>query len=97
MVWRCWRDTDHFFSEIDLAAGYITETVARRSGDLQIENITRPSARLPTCSVPPEAHEFDTPVVTDGAKAMTGNNTGLVGLLKKNIVNCVTLHFIIHQ
>ena len=36
-------------------------------------------------------------IVTDGAKAMTGNNTGLVGLLKKNGVNCTTLHCIIHQ
>ena len=26
-----------FFLEIDLSAGYVTETVARRSGDLQIE------------------------------------------------------------
>ena len=36
-------------------------------------------------------------VVIDGTKAMTGNNTGLVGLLKKNCVNCTTLHCIIHQ
>ena len=36
-------------------------------------------------------------IVTDGAKAMTGNNTGLVGLLKKNGINCITLHCIIHQ
>ena len=36
-------------------------------------------------------------VVTDGAKAMTGNKTGLVGLLKKSGVNCTTLHCIIHQ
>ena len=36
-------------------------------------------------------------IVTDGAKAMTGNKTGLVGLLKKNGVNCTTLHCIIHQ
>ena len=35
--------------------------------------------------------------VTDGAKALTGNKTGLVGLLKKNGVNCITLHCIIHQ
>ena len=28
---------------------------------------------------------------------MTSNNTGLVGLLKKNSVNCTTLHCIIHQ
>ena len=40
-----------FFLEIDLAASYITETVSRRSGDLQIENIMRPSARLPICNV----------------------------------------------
>ena len=36
-------------------------------------------------------------IVTDGAKAMTGNKTGLVGLLKKNGVNCTTPHCIIHQ
>ena len=36
-------------------------------------------------------------IVTDGAKAMTGNKTGLVGLLKKNGVNCTTLHYTIHQ
>ena len=36
-------------------------------------------------------------VVIDGARAMTSNNTGLVGLLKKNGVNCTTLHYIIHQ
>ena len=36
-------------------------------------------------------------VIIDGAKAMTGNKTGLVGLLKKNGVNCTTLHCIIHQ
>ena len=36
-------------------------------------------------------------IVTDGARAMTGNNTGLVGLLKKNGMNCITLHCIIHQ
>ena len=36
-------------------------------------------------------------IVTDCAKAMTGNKTGLVGLLKKNGVNCTTLHCIIHQ
>ena len=35
-------------------------------------------------------------IVTDGAKAMTGNKTGLVGMLKKNGVNCITLHCIIH-
>ena len=36
-------------------------------------------------------------IVTDGAKSMTGNKTGLVGMLKKNGVNCITLHCIIHQ
>ena len=36
-------------------------------------------------------------IVADGAKAMTGSKTGLVGLLKKNGVNCITLHLIIHQ
>ena len=36
-------------------------------------------------------------IVNDGAKAMTGSKTGLVGLLKKNGVNCRTLHCIIHQ
>ena len=36
-------------------------------------------------------------IVTDGAKAMTGHNKGLVGLLKKNGVDCITLHCIIHQ
>ena len=36
-------------------------------------------------------------IVTDGARAMTGSTTGLVGLLKKNDVNCITLHCIIHQ
>ena len=36
-------------------------------------------------------------IVTDGAKAMTGNKTGLVGLLKKNGVNYTTLHCIINQ
>ena len=30
-----------FFLDIDLAAGYITETVAQRSGDPKIENIMR--------------------------------------------------------
>ena len=28
---------------------------------------------------------------------MTDNKTGLVGLLKKNCVNCITMHCIIHQ
>ena len=36
-------------------------------------------------------------IVTDGAKAMTGNKTGLVGMLKENGINCITLHCIIHQ
>ena len=44
-----------FFLEIDLAAGYIKESVSRRSGDLQIENIMRSSARLPTCNVAPRS------------------------------------------
>ena len=48
MVWRCWRGNDLLF-EIDLAAGYIIETVARSSGDLQIEK--HHAARLPTCNV----------------------------------------------
>ena len=38
-----------FFFEIDLAAGYIIDTVAWRSGDLQIEK--HHAARLPTCNV----------------------------------------------
>jgi hypothetical protein len=32
-------------------------------------------------------------IVTDGAKAMTGNKVGLVGLLKENHVDCITLHY----
>ena len=36
-------------------------------------------------------------IVTDGAKAMTGNNKGLVGFLKKNGVDCIILHCIIHK
>lgn len=36
-------------------------------------------------------------IVTDGARAMTGSNVGLVGLLKENGVDCITLHCIIHQ
>ena len=36
-------------------------------------------------------------IVTDGAKAMRGSKTGLVGLLKKNGINCVTLHCVIQQ
>ena len=47
--------------EIDLTSGYITEIVAQRSGDLQIQNFMRPSARLLIYAMwPPEAHEFDT-------------------------------------
>ena len=53
-----------FFFEIDLTSGYITEIVAQRSGDLQIQNFMRPSARLLIYAMwPPEAHEFDTPDV----------------------------------
>ena len=44
-----------FFFEIDLAAGYITKTVAWRSGDLQMENIMRPSAQLPACNMAPRS------------------------------------------
>jgi hypothetical protein len=36
-------------------------------------------------------------IVTDGAKAMTGKQNGLAGLLRQNGVNCPLLHFIIHQ
>ena len=50
-----------FFFEIDLAAGYIIETVARRSGDLQLKK--HHAARLPTCNVAPEAHEFVAPAL----------------------------------
>ena len=54
------------FMEINLTLGYITEIVAQRSGDLQIENLMPPSARLLICAMwPPEAHEFDTPGVTN--------------------------------
>ena len=53
-----------FFFEIDFTSGYITKIVARRGGDLQIENFMRPSARLHICAMwPPEAHEFDTPAL----------------------------------
>ena len=31
------------------------------------------------------------------SKAMVRSQTGLVGLLKKNKINCVALHCIIHQ
>ena len=41
------------FFEIDLAAGYVIETVSRRIGDLQIEN--HHAARLPTCNVVPRS------------------------------------------
>ena len=52
----------YFLFEIDLTSGYIKEIVAQRSGDLQIENFMRPSARLLICAMwPPEAHEFGTP------------------------------------
>ena len=36
-------------------------------------------------------------IVTDGAKAMVGSKTGLVGLLRANGINCITLHCVIHQ
>ena len=36
-------------------------------------------------------------IVTDGAPAMLGEKTGLVGLLKKDGITCPTLHCIIHQ
>ena len=52
MVWRCWRGSGLFF-EIDLAVGYTIETVARRSGDFQIEK--HHAARLPTCNVAPKS------------------------------------------
>ena len=52
----------YFLFEIDLTSGYIKEIVAQRSGDLQIENFMRPSARLLIYAMwPPEAHEFDIP------------------------------------
>ena len=48
---------DIFFLEIDLTSGYITEIVAQRSGDLQIQNFMRSSARLLIYAMwPPEAH-----------------------------------------
>ena len=49
------REVMTFYLEIDLAADYITETVAQRSGYLQIENIMRPLPRLPTCNVAPRS------------------------------------------
>ena len=55
-----------FFLEIDLTSSDITDIVAQRSGDLQIKNFMRASARLLLCAMwPPEAHEFDTPRVVD--------------------------------
>lgn len=36
-------------------------------------------------------------IVTDGAPAMTGKKSGLVGLLRENGVTCPTIHCIIHQ
>lgn len=36
-------------------------------------------------------------IVTDGAKAMTGNVTGFAGYLKQNGIDCPLIHCIIHQ
>ena len=36
-------------------------------------------------------------IATDGAKAMVESQNGLVGLLRKNKINCVALHCILHQ
>ena len=36
-------------------------------------------------------------IVTDGAKAMVEGQNGLVGFIRKNEINCVALHCIIHQ
>jgi hypothetical protein len=36
-------------------------------------------------------------IATDGAAAMRGTKEGLAGLLRKNKVNCCTLHCIIHH
>ena len=36
-------------------------------------------------------------IITGGAKAMVGSKIGLVGLLRENGFNCITLHYIIHQ
>ena len=36
-------------------------------------------------------------VVTDGARAMTGQGVGLAGILKNHGVNCPMFHCIIHQ
>lgn len=38
-----------------------------------------------------------TAIVTDGARAMTGKNIGLAGLLQKEGINCRMLHCIVHQ
>ena len=57
-----------FVLEIYFTLGYITEIIACRSGDLQIENFMQPLARLLACAMwPPQAHEFDTPGVIDKA------------------------------
>ena len=59
MLERWWS---FFFLEI----GYITVILAKRSGDLQIQNFMQPSARLLIYATwPPEAHEFNTPGVED--------------------------------
>lgn len=36
-------------------------------------------------------------IVTDGTKYMCNSETGLVGLLRKDKINCPPLHCIIHQ
>lgn len=36
-------------------------------------------------------------IVTDGAPAMVSVENGFVGILRKNSINCLTLHCIIHQ
>ncbi|GLV41814.1 hypothetical protein CBL_02999 [Carabus blaptoides fortunei] len=38
-----------------------------------------------------------TAIVTDGARAMTGKNIGLAGILQKGGINCRMLHCIVHQ
>ncbi|GLV46161.1 hypothetical protein CBL_02877 [Carabus blaptoides fortunei] len=38
-----------------------------------------------------------TAIVTDGARAMTGKNIGLAGILQKEGINCRMLHCIVHQ
>ena len=58
MVWRCWRAND-FFLEIDLSAGYITETVA---GKVVISE-SGPRNDCQHAMWPPEADEFDTPAL----------------------------------